>query len=257
VLLLAQPAASFEAASVKQNVDAGSAQTWTVTPDGEVRITNYLLFQLIAIAYDSPSIQTRDQITGGPAWLRADHFDIVAKGSGNLGNDETGRPTRLLAMLRSLLEDHFTLRMHSERREAPVYMLMPANRDRRPGPRLRPFGSEDCASRDCGWRSFGNGHLTIQGVTMADLARGLASLWSVGRPVIDRTGLPGRWNAEVDYVPSFVPGPNTDSAPVANPSADSGPDLPSAIRDQLGLKLQRGKAAIEYLVIDSAAKPRE
>src|ERR1700730_15268876 len=96
----------------------------------------------------------------------------------------------------------------------------------------------------------------ITGMTMEELARGFAGTWSVGRPVLDRTGLPGRWDVQLDFVQTFVAGPNADSAPVPNPSADSGPDMPSALRDQLGLKLQRSKARIEYLVIDQIARPQ-
>jgi uncharacterized protein (TIGR03435 family) len=90
---------------------------------------------------------------------------------------------------------------------------------------------------------------------MADMATGFAGTWTVGRPVLDRTGLSGRWDATIDFVPTFVPGPNADSAPIPNPSADSGPDMLTAMRDQLGLKLQGAKSKVEYLVIDHAEKP--
>jgi uncharacterized protein (TIGR03435 family) len=230
-----------------------------------VSITAYRLHQLIAIAYDSPSIQTRDQIVGGPAWIKSDHFDILAKASGDFENDESGRPTRLLAMLRSMIEDRFKLRMHSERRKAPVYMLLLASKDGRLGPQLHPSKQPDCrgpneytlpasATRWCGWRGFGTGHYILQGQTMADVSRGIASAWSVGRAVLDRTRLSGRWDAQLDFVPTFVQGPNPDSGPVSNPSAD-GPDFFSALRDQLGLKLQSGSAEIEYLVIDHVERP--
>ncbi|HUK37384.1 MAG TPA: TIGR03435 family protein [Vicinamibacterales bacterium] len=257
---------AFDVASVKPNADAGAIPAWAMQPGGGVTITAYRLHQLIAIAYDSPSIQTRDQIVGGPDWIKSDHFDVVAKAAGAFENDETGRPTRLMAMLRSLLEDRFKLRMHSERRDAPVYELRLRNEDGRLGRRLRPSGQPDCrgpneyalpsnATRWCGWRGFGTGHYTVQGLTMPSIARGLASEWSVGRPVVDRTGLSGRWDAQLDFVPAFVQGPNTDAGPVPNPAADSGPDILSALRDQLGLKLQRATDKIEYLVIDHVERP--
>ena len=169
-------------------------------------------------------------------------------------------------MLRSILEDRFKLRMHSERREAPAYVLMLANKDGRLGPRMHPSAQQDCrrpdeyalaasSSRWCGWRGLGTGRYTIQGLTMEDIARGFAGTWSAGRPVFDRTGLSGRWDAQIDFVPTFVPGPNPDAGPVQNPSSDAGPDMLSALRDQLGLKLQGGKAEVEYLVIDHVEKP--
>jgi len=148
----------FEVASIKQNMDAGATPAWVLEPGGGLTITACSLFQLIAIAYDSNAIQTRDQIVGGPAWLKADRFDIRAKANGSLNGDETGRPTRLLAMLRSLLEDRVKLRN-----------LVPPD-----------------SSRWCGWRGFGTGRYTIQGLTMENVARGLASAWEVSRPALDR-----------------------------------------------------------------------
>ena len=256
---------AFEVASVKANTDAGATPTWTLPPGGVI-ITAYRLQQLIAIAYDSPTIQTRDQIVGGPAWIKSDRFDIVAKASGDLENDESGRPTRLLAMLRSLIEDRFKLQMHSEHHRASVYLLMLASKDGRLGPGLRRSKQRDCrgpneyalpagATRWCGWRGLGTGRYTIQGLTMEDIARGFAGTWSAGRPVLDQTGLSGRWDAQIDFVPTFVPAPNPDGAPVQNPSSDSGPDMLSALRDQLGLKLQGGRAEVEHLVIDHVEKP--
>lgn len=228
--------------SIKPNTDVGAPPTWVTTPGGEVRITNYRLLQLIAIAYDSTSIQTRDQITGGPAWLRSDYFDIVAKGPGEIHE-----------MLRAILEERLGLKMHSEYREAPVFVLTLANKDRHLGPNLHR-SAEEC--REPCWSGFRTGHYTITGMTMEELARGLASVWSVGRPVIDRTGLPGHWDVQLDFVETYVAGPNAGSAPMPNPAADSGPDLHSALRDQLGLRLQSSKAPIEYLVIDHIDRPQ-
>jgi uncharacterized protein (TIGR03435 family) len=90
---------------------------------------------------------------------------------------------------------------------------------------------------------------------MPDMAVGFAGTWSVGRPVLDRTGLSGRWDAQIDFVPTFVSGPNDPAVPVPNPAADSGPSMLSAMRDQLGLKLQAAKAKAEFLVIDHVEKP--
>ena len=256
---------AFEVASVKPNRDFGATPRWLNEQTGSVRITAYRVRQLIAIAYDSTAIQTRDQIVGGPGWLDSDHFDIVAKAGGSLDADETGRPTRLLAMLRALLEDQFKLRMHTEHRKAAVYLLTLV-RNGSLGPQLHRSPQQDCrgpvgnllpvdSDHWCGWRGFGTGHYVIQGLTMDDIARGLASAWSIGRPVIDHTGLSGRWDARLDFVPAFVQSVNPDAAPVQNSNADSGPDTFSALRDQLGLKLEGGSAMIEYLAIDHVERP--
>jgi uncharacterized protein (TIGR03435 family) len=256
---------SFEVASVRQNPDTVASPTFELSPSGRLTVTAYPLFQLIRIAYVSNSIETEQQIVGGPNWLKSDRFDVVAKANGSIEADETGRPTRLLAMLRALLEDRFHLRVHTELREASVYLLVPANRDGKPGPQLHQ-SAQDChgpvgnlvqpdSPRWCGWRGGGTGHYTIQGLTMADFATGVAGTWTVGRPVIDRTKLAGRWDAQIDFVPTFVAGPNADSAPVPNPNPNSGPDMLSAMRDQLGLKLEGAKANIDFLVIDHVERP--
>ena len=261
-----QNSLAFDVASVKQNVDSNASPGFLLKQGGGVTITAFPLFRLMRIAYSTTPIGTDGQILGGPGWLKTDRFDIVAKADpGSLEADETGAPTRLIAMLRSLLAERFRLRTHTEYREASVYLLELANKDRTLGPQLRP-SRQDCrgpvanlvppdASRWCGWRGSGTGHYSIQGFTMAEMAGGFGMTWTVGTPVLDRTGLAGRWDAQIDFVPTFVSGPNPESAPVPNPAADSGPDMLSAVRDQLGLKLQRGKAKVEYLVIDHVERP--
>lgn len=260
-----QKSLTFEVASVKQNTDGSAMPNWILQPNGGVTITAYSLFQLIHIGYSSTSIQIDTQIVGGPRWLKSDRFDIVAKANGSIGADETGRPTRLLAMLRSLLQDRFRLQTHIELRETSVYLLTLANKDGRLGPQLHQ-STQDCrgpvgnlvpedSPRWCGWRGGGTGHYVIQGLTMPDMAVGFAGTWSVSRPVLDRTGLSDRWDAQIDFVPTFVPGPSDATQPVSNPAADTGPSMLSAMRDQLGLQLQAAKAKAEFLVIDHVEKP--
>ena len=233
---------AFEVASIKPNTDASAMPTWVLQPGGGVTITDISLFQLIQIAYESTSIQIAGQIVGGPSWLKSDRFDVVAKANGSLDADETGRPTRLLVMFRSLLEDRCRLRTHTELRDASVLLLVLTDKDGKPGPQLHR-STQDCrgpvgnlvppdSPRWCGWRGGGTGHYTIQGLRMADMAVGFAGTWSVGRPVLDRTGLSGRWDAQIDFVPPFVPGPNDPSVPVPNPSADTGTSMLSAMREQ-------------------------
>jgi hypothetical protein len=123
-----QETREFDVASVKPNRDTTAPSTFELSPAGRVLVTAYPLSELIRIAYTSNSIETEQQIVGGPNWLRSDRFDFLAKANGSLEADETGRPTRLLTMLRALLEDRFHLRVHTELREAPVYLLVLASK---------------------------------------------------------------------------------------------------------------------------------
>jgi uncharacterized protein (TIGR03435 family) len=256
---------AFEVASVKPNQLKGAQQSFQCCAGGRVAITSFPLRQLIMIAYGSDAIQTPGQIVGGPGWIGTDRFDIVAKADGDLVPDAQGRPTRLIAMLRSLLEQRFQVKVHTEMRETQTYALMLANKDGKVGPALHE-SKADCYSpanpppktpdpaRLCGIRG-GNGNVTALGVTMAQTARGFANYPIVSRPVTDRTGLAGLYDWHIEVTPAFLNGPNPDSPPIANPAADSGPNLFTGLQEQLGLKLQGEKTPVEYIVIDHVEQP--
>ena len=260
---------TFEVASIKPNKSNEARQGARILPGGRIDVTNLPLGVLIRMAYGSEAIQTPGQVVGGPSWLNSDHFDIVAKAEGDPGLDEQGRPTRLIAMLKALLEERFKVKVHAEVREAQTYALVLANKDGKLGPELHeskadcysaarppPVGAPPDPARLCGIRG-GNGSVTATGVTMAQAAQNFANFPVVGRPVRDRTGLTARYDYHLEFVPAFLNGPNPDSPPVANPAADSGPNLFTALPEQLGLKLQNEKAQVEFLVIDNAERPAE
>jgi len=260
---------TFEVASIKQNKSSDRGQGARILPGGRIDVTNMPLRQLIRMAYGSENIQTAGQLVGGPNWIGVDRFDIVAKAEGDPGLDEQGRPTRLIAMLKALLDERFKVRVHTEMRESQTYALVMANKDGKLGPEIHesnancygpttpppPSGQPPDPARMCGIR--GTPSVTALGVTMAQMAQLYAQYPVVGRPVMDRTGLTGRYDWHLEFVPAFLNGPNPDSPPVANPAADSGPNLFTAIQEQLGLKLQAEKAQVEYLVIDQAERPTE
>ena len=198
----AQPSAvkeTFEVASVKPNGDVNIAPNIQLQPGGRVTITRFPLFQLIWTVYASDSIQLGSQIVGGPSWIKSERFDVVAKADGSLEPDDAGRPTRLLAMLRSLVEERFHLQVHTETREMSVYLLVLADKNGKRGPQLHP-SSYDCrgliatpsapadATRWCGARTGVSGHIQMQGLTMPQMTTIFANNWIVGRPVLNRTG---------------------------------------------------------------------
>jgi bla regulator protein BlaR1 len=261
---------TFEVASVKPNKSNTANQGARMLPGGRIDITNMPLRTMIRMVYGSEAIQTPGQIVGGPSWIGSDRFDIVAKAEGDAGAvDALGRPARLLAMVKALLEERFKVKVHTEMRETQTYALVLSNKDGKPGPKLHE-SKANCYSpasppaqgqpldpaRLCGIRG-GNGDVTALGATLAQMAQNFANYPVVGRPVKDRTGLPGLYDWHLEFVPAFLNGPNPDSPPIANPAADSGPNLFTAIQEQLGLKLQGEKAQVEYLVIDHAEQPTE
>src|SRR5207302_3304435 len=109
-------------------------------------------------------------------------------------------------------------------------------------------------ARQCGIRG-GNGNVTYVNITMQDIVRSLAESPVVGRPVIDRTGLAGRYDLHMEFTPEFVDSPNRDGSQVANPNADSGPNLFTALIEQAGLKLQAERGQVPFIVIDHIERP--
>jgi uncharacterized protein (TIGR03435 family) len=249
---------AFEVASVKSNPN-DVAESISLQPNGGVRFTGFRLRTLITIAYGSPRLQRFDQFIGGPSWLGVDRFDIVAKAEGDISADAQGRRSdRLPAMLRTLLTDRFRLRVHDETREMPAFALRLARKDGTRGPQLRestiecprfvtgmPLPQPD-PDRWCGIRAVG-GTIVGRGVPATGIAGNLSGYPEVDRVVIDRTGLTGRYDFQIDYAPAVAGAP--DAAP------NGGPSLFTALTEQLGLSLQPEKAVLPVIVIDHVERP--
>jgi uncharacterized protein (TIGR03435 family) len=260
-----RPREAFEVASVKPNSATDVPEAVQLLPGGGVRMTGMRLRTLIRVVYSSTAIQRTEQIVGGPAWSTSERFDILAKANGELTPDAEGRrPQRLIEMLKTLLEDRFAVRVHTEMRRLPVFALRVA-RDGRLGPQVK-VSTAECArpqagakpdpDRWCGFRSVASGgNVTARHVTMAEVAAYFAGYTIVGRPIADLTGLTDRYDFHLEFVNAFIEGPNPDAAPVANPNADNGPGLFTALTEQLGLTLQPESATIPVLVIDRAELP--
>ena len=106
-------------------------------------MTGFRLHTLIRVAYASGTTLTPEQVVGGPAWLNSDRFDIVAKAEGDLMFDVEGRrPARVIAMLKTLIEDRFGVRVHTESRRIPAFALRLSRRDGRRGPQLTESNAE-------------------------------------------------------------------------------------------------------------------
>jgi bla regulator protein blaR1 len=263
--LIAQAAAgsekiAFEAASIKPAPPDETRRGARRQPGGRIEIYNMTLRMLIRVAYESETLQTAEQFVGGPSWADTDRFNIVAKAEGEF--DASRNPAR---MLRSLLEDRFKLRLHTEMRGADIYALVLARKDGKFGPEFHesaadcyttppPAGTPIDPARQCGIRT-GVGNWTGRGVTMSELAAAAGRTPSISRVIKDQTGLTGKYDLHLEFVPPVIPGPN--ATPVPNPAADSGPSVFTAFQEQLGLKLQAEKTPIEFLVVDSAERPTD
>ena len=200
----------------------------------------YTVKLMIAAAYDLNS----KTISGGPAWMNDDHYDIDAVTPGAV------RPTHdeQMAMLRGLLSERFGLKFHREQKEFSIYALEIA----RGGPKLRPPAAPDVPP------AVGPGvvypqHLALPGrnATLGELAS-LLQRAIMDRPVVDRTGLTGRYDFDLDWAPDETQvGGELPKVPVDAPAAP----LFEAIQKQLGLKLEATRGQVAALVVDAVKRP--
>jgi uncharacterized protein (TIGR03435 family) len=254
----------FEAASVKPSNATNPGMGIRRQPGGRFNTTNTPVKILITFAY-----QIQDhQLVGGPGWIANDRFDIVAKMEGDPPAiiPGTGADHMMLAM-RTLLADRFKLVVHRETRQLDIYALTMV-KPGQPGPALKP-ASGDCspaafAARRggpppasgappsvCGIQQ-GPGRIRFGGFPLSLFATSISN--RLGRSVVDRTGLPGNWDFELAFAAEVPPGALPPGVAPPAPDPDS-PDLFTAVREQLGLKLDATKGPVEVLVIDSIQPP--
>ena len=233
--------AAFEVASVKVNRSGLSNSGSTTRAGGGYVGTNLTLHQLVTEAYRLRPFQ----VIGGPGWIKIDRFDINARAP----EGATGRPD---PMLRTLLADRFKVRVHTETKEQQVYALVLARADRRLGPKLTPTTKEcGAAGASCGMNvNTGTTAATLSGVAqpLTRLATALSG-FAVDTIVVDRTGLNGNFDMELQWTPDVI-----RSAAAGTPAGD-GPSLFTALQEQFGLKLESARGPVTYLVIDSAELP--
>jgi uncharacterized protein (TIGR03435 family) len=259
---------AFEVASIKPQKPGDATLPRIGFPGvGRFEAIGATLQQLITAAYGSEKGLLRpSQIVGGPAWIKNDRFDILAKVESGVVQAVNRPPGReIFLMLQTLLEDRFKLVTHTETRQLPIYVLVLAKVDGQLGPKLRR--AEDCTSPDvprlpasrgeirCGGGRVGSGKEIGRGVPLGPFVGGsLARL--VDRVVLDRTGLTGFFDWDLEWAPA--PGEPTQPAPdgaEGTQPANDGPSLFTALEEQLGLKLESTRGPVEVLVIDSVERP--
>jgi uncharacterized protein (TIGR03435 family) len=226
----------FEVASIRKN-NSGPPQVavnpFAFPPGGRFIATNVTLTELIVMAYRTLPVQIR----GGPAWIDADRFNIVAKAD---ENDGAVKPDQLMAMIQALLEDRFKLVLHRETEERTIYALVPGKTP----PKLQPAKEGEQTAMVPGPR----GEMKFQGMPLAGLVNTLANLLHM--PVVDGTGMKGNFDFTLD--PLRIPGRTQPVSP------ELWPDLVlAAVQDQLGFNLEKRKAPLEITVIERAERPSD
>jgi uncharacterized protein (TIGR03435 family) len=275
---------SFDAASVQQNV-SGLRDDLTFNPslntaDGDARnggsfsATDQDLSTYILFAYKMPISQHQAVHNQLPDWAQADRFDIHASANSNPTKDE------MRVMMQSLLADRFHLAIHTGAGQAQVYFLVLAQPGET-GPHLRPHGDQpQCPGAPvdehdprsipttaggfpvrCGEllqlapNVPGDAHFAARDVGIAsvvDLANQMFSTGQLDRPVVDRTGLVGAFDFNLEFMPTA----DSSATPPAGmrPDGMAGP-FQDALQRQLGLKLVSAKGVENTFVIDRVEKP--
>jgi uncharacterized protein (TIGR03435 family) len=220
----------FEVASVKVSKSGLPGNVWGGGP-GRFVVDGITAANLIRNAYDLRP----EEMIGGPAWLDAERFQVNATYP-----PESSTP-QVNAMLRSLLQDRFALKAHREQRELSKYRLVPADANGRLGPQMRKSASQ-CAKphpdTPCSMR-FGGNELVMQETTVRQFLDFLESV--VQGRIEDQTGLSGEYDLTLSW--------SRGSTDVERP------EIFTALREQLRLKLDPTRGPIDVLVIDSVARP--
>jgi uncharacterized protein (TIGR03435 family) len=243
-VVAASPA--FEASTVKVNKTGRSGYD-TDFNDERFTGTNVSLKNVMEEAFGI----TEARIEGGPKWVESERFDIEAKMDEataaqiqKLGRKE--REAAEMKVFQQLLAQRFKLAFHWESHEMPVYALVTTKK----GPLLH-----EAAKPQGGGASAHNGELKAEGVTMDDLADILTQdlARELGREVVNRTGVQGRYDLELKWTASREARRATDNGE----RADEPPSIFTATQEQLGLKLESAKGPVQVLVIDHVEMPTE
>jgi len=238
--MAADASPEFEVATIKPSNPDTQGRGFRVR-GREFSTINTTLSSLLTFAYGLHP----KQIVGAPAWVDTDKFDITAQ------PDQPGRPNdkQWKAMLQKLLADRFQLTFHRDKKELSVYALEVA----KSGSKLTKSQGDPNGLPGMFFRGLGN--LPAANATMQDFA-GLLQSAVLDRPVVDQTGLTGRFDFTLNWTPDesqFVGMGIKVPPPTDKP--DAPPGLFTAVQEQLGLKLEATKAPVDVIVIDKVEKP--
>lgn len=228
-----QGARTFDAVSIRE-ADPGTANGgMRLLPNGDIQVQNMRARNLIAIAHEIDAYR----VMNAPEWTNQVSYDVVAK-----ANAATKRP-EIFAMMRTMLADRFRLTTRRETRSVEGFALVRASQTLGPGLKASAVNCEEtpretqCAGGGTTPNTMQSHGLPIANIVM--LASGI-----VGAPIVDRTGLTGAFDIDLRW--------STDAAPAAD-----APVLPTALQEQLGLKLQRERVPTEVLVIEHVERASE
>ena len=258
---------AFDTVSIKRNQNSTQPMSLGISPDGSLAMINIPPAMLIPWGF---GLLMGWQLIDLPAWSRSERYDVIAK-----GDPAVVRPTEAQreAMVRAVLAERFQMEAHWETRDLSVFNLVPSRKDGRLGKGLMrvpdTLNCEEIRAAEYSARGTGSaapptrtGAIPQCFVRTANYRmRGTATIEEIRsvvqgmlqEPVIDKTGLSGYFR--VDFSFRFEAGPDIAAGSNAAPSSEA--SLFTMVEEQLGLKLVRGRAPIEVLVVDRFERPTE
>jgi len=250
--VFAQPPAArpafdeFEVATIKP-ADINSPGRWIrMQSANRFYAKNHTLKTLIQAAYNL----TPRAVSGGPSWVDSDRYEILAETPGNI------RPNldEQMSMLRKLLADRFKLTFHREQKEFSIYALTVAKNGSRlkestaPPDKLPELVSVVFPDRVL---------LPARNATMAEFASHLMNRGVLDRPVVDQTGLLGKYDFDLEWADDETQFGGKLRKRASPDDGSDKPDFFAAVPQQLGLRLDATKGLVDVLVIDQVERPSE
>lgn len=232
------PTATFDVASVKIAGDDSlryNGPRFQVA-HGSLTTHGFALRACLVLAYQMAPSQIQ-----GPDWINDVRLDITAKAAGPASEQQ------VYLMLRNLLADRMGVKVHKETKEMAVYVMTLA----KGGPKFKQTVGDGPMTA-----TPEKGAMSIKGISLFELAAEFSGKL-LDRPVIDQTGLKGRYDIRLDMTPMRVGSPGGGERGSGNPMADRADQIGALIdmlNDQLGIKLVGGKQPVEVLVVDHAEK---
>ncbi|SDE77027.1 TIGR03435 family protein [Terriglobus roseus] len=212
-------------------------------PPRHFQTRNTTLNDMIAFAYDvNPK-----QIVGGPDWMGTDKFDIVT-GEPDVPGNPTG--TQVKGMLRKLMAQRFGMKFHEGKQQMSAYVLTVA----KDGVKMTKTDGDEHSGG--GFQFTKLGHLIMRNQTMDDICHGFQGA-VFDRPVVNHTGLQGRYNGTLTWTPDETQFAVFNVKIVPDESPDAPPPIFTAIQQQSGLKLDAEKTAVDVMILDHVEKPSE
>ena len=232
---------AFEVATIKPT-KPGEQRTFLIWRGTEMQVVNFSLEGMVKFAYD---LQDK-QIVNAPDWMSSDKFDIDGK------PDTAGTPNgeQLKEMVQKLLADRFALKFHKDEKEMSAYVLT-VGKD---GPKMKQNTGNPNGLPGLFFGPIGTLH--VMNATMQNFTNLMQSA-VLDRPVVDRSGLQGRWDFTLKWTPdeSQFSGMGVKIPPPSADDANSAPPLFTAIQEQLDLKLEAQRTQVPVLVIDHVDHP--